>query len=182
MLTDDGPREAFFREGYLSAQRVLSAAEAEAACRPFHDLVDSGRYLGHTQAGPGAPHVSFKPHLIHTWLDRLAHHGAILDAVERIIGPDILIWASALFIKEPFDPSYAAWHQDINYNTLEEREHLSTWLALTPSTVENGCLRVIPRSHIAGRLAHEETDDPHNYLARRERLRAQHPTSQPQLT
>ena len=164
------PAGLFYRDGYLSPVRVLSEPDATKRRAAFDTLVDEGHYLGHRKARPGEPHVSFKPHMLYTWLDFLAHHEATLDVIEGIIGPDILIWASAIFIKEAHDPAYAAWHQDINYNTLEGREQVSTWLALTPSTRQNGCLRVIPCSHVGGRLPHVETDEGTNYLARHERI------------
>ncbi len=163
-------RETFYQKGDAFPIRVLEYAELSAFLPRFEALYDSGRYRGCTQVAPGELHVRFKPHLLYTWMHALVHHPRVLDQVESILGPDILVWASAIFIKNGNDPAYAAGHQDINSNTLEGREQVSTWIALTPSTKENGCMRVIPRSHLNGRMRHEETDDNENYLARRERL------------
>jgi hypothetical protein len=49
------------------------------------------------------------------WLDRLVRHPSILDAVESLIGPDILVFTSTFFIKEANSPTFAAWHQDATY-------------------------------------------------------------------
>ena len=53
-----------------------------------------------------------KSHLLFTWTDALAHHPKILDAVEDLIGPDVLCWTSNFFIKEPSHPGFVSWHQD----------------------------------------------------------------------
>ncbi len=53
-----------------------------------------------------------KAHLLFTWANALARHPAILDAVEDVIGPDILCWSSTFFIKEARSPSFVSWHQD----------------------------------------------------------------------
>src|SRR5271155_2005229 len=52
-----------------------------------------------------------KPHLLFTWLDELVRHPGVLDAVEQIIGPNILAWGSSFFIKEPRNPSFVSWHR-----------------------------------------------------------------------
>ncbi len=152
--------------GYHSPVRALAPERAERYRRLAHDLHVSG-------GGPSARfdvRISFKLHLAYTWLDEMAHDPLVLDAVEDIVGPDILVWSSALFAKNAGDGSYAGWHQDTNYTNLEGRDQVSVWIALSPSTVESGCMRVLPGSHKVGRLLHEETDDARNILARQERL------------
>lgn len=95
-------------------------------------------------------------HLFHSWAWDLALHPRVLDAVEDIIGPDILVHGTGLFWKLPRDPGYVPWHQD-GYNAKLTERYLSAWLALTDSSTDNGCLRVVRGSHQQGLLPHELT-------------------------
>jgi non-haem Fe2+, alpha-ketoglutarate-dependent halogenase len=95
------------------------------------------------------------------WFNNLIRHKRILDAVEDVIGPDILVWTSTFFVKEPHSPTYAAWHQDGAYFGLMPREQVCAWVALTDATAEAGCMeqlsfRGTPRlyHHAALGLAH----------------------------
>ncbi|MEU7863187.1 phytanoyl-CoA dioxygenase family protein [Nonomuraea sp. NPDC049141] len=72
----------------------------------------------------------------------------IVDAVEAVLGPDVLCWGSSLFIKEPGRPEQVAWHQDSYYWDIEGDAVCTAWVALIPSTSLNGAMRVIPGSHL----------------------------------
>jgi ectoine hydroxylase-related dioxygenase (phytanoyl-CoA dioxygenase family) len=74
------------------------------------------------------------------WFNDLIRHPRILDAVEDVVGPNILVWTSTFFIKEPNSPTYAAWHQDGGYFGLEPREQVCAWVALTDASAEAGCM------------------------------------------
>ncbi|PYN12007.1 MAG: phytanoyl-CoA dioxygenase, partial [Candidatus Rokuibacteriota bacterium] len=84
----------------------------------------------------------------------LARHPAILGAVEDLIGPDILVYTSTWFIKEPESAAIAAWHQDATYFGLRPYVHATAWLALTDATAGNGCMEFLPGSHRLGQLPH----------------------------
>jgi non-haem Fe2+, alpha-ketoglutarate-dependent halogenase len=101
-----------------------------------------------------------------TWLDELVREMAVLDGVEGVIGPNILCWASGFFTKEAHDPSYVSWHQDLTYWGLEPADIVTAWVALSPSTPESGCMRVVPGSHRQEVLPHTETFAAHNLLSR----------------
>ena len=88
-----------------------------------------------------------KPHLLFPWLHDLISHPRVLDAVEDVLGPNILCWGSSFFIKEPEDPGYVSWHQDATYWGLDQPDVCTAWIALTPSTRANGCMRVASGSH-----------------------------------
>lgn len=86
------------------------------------------------------------------WFNDLVRHPRILDAIEDVIGPNILVWTSTFFIKEPNSPTYAAWHQDGGYFGLEPREQVCAWVALTDASEEAGCMEQLsfrgkPRLH-----------------------------------
>ena len=104
-------------------------------------------------------------HLNMTWAWDLATHPRILDAVEDLIGEDILIHSSTIFYKRPRTPNFVSWHQDGYYWGLSAPRLVSAWVALADSTVENGCLRVIPGSHLVDRYPHGATaKHKHNLL------------------
>jgi non-haem Fe2+, alpha-ketoglutarate-dependent halogenase len=94
------------------------------------------------------------------WVNQLVRHPRILDLVEDVIGPDILVFWSTFFIKEPGSPTFAAWHQDATYFGLEPYEHVTAWVALSDASREAGCMEVLSshgaprqRHHAAARLA-----------------------------
>ncbi len=83
----------------------------------------------------------------------LARDEAILDLVQDAIGPDIVLWGCQIFCKPGGDGMEVPWHQDGQYWPIRPLGTCTAWIALDPSTVENGCLRVIPGSH-RGKVLH----------------------------
>jgi ectoine hydroxylase-related dioxygenase (phytanoyl-CoA dioxygenase family) len=114
----------------------------------------AGRPLGRV----GHPAMHF------AWAHRLATEPTVLDTVEEVLGPDLLIAGSLVLCKYPHDPGFVAWHQDNYYSNLHLTPSLSAWIALRDSTVENGCMRVVPGSHREGVLPHEEMGNANNLL------------------
>jgi ectoine hydroxylase-related dioxygenase (phytanoyl-CoA dioxygenase family) len=138
------------RDGYVCPAPGLSpaeAAEARAAIEGFERR--SGLVAGHV--------IRNKGHLKLTRLYQLIRHPAILDAVESVLGPNIMVWGSSLFVKEANDPAFVAWHQDSYYWGLEPDDVVSAWIALYPSTLENGAMQVIPGSHELPQMAHKKS-------------------------
>jgi hypothetical protein len=85
-------------------------------------------------------------HLHLRWAYELAAHPAILDGAEALLGPDLIVWATELFAKHPHDSGVAiGWHRDAPYLGLAAGANVTAWVALADSTVENGCMRVLPR-------------------------------------
>lgn len=111
-------------------------------------------------------------HLFFPWAYRLATNEAVLDAVEIVLGPDLVIDGTLVFYKPPRDGGYASWHQDSVYSGWHLTPSVSAWIALTPSEPANGCMRAIPGSHQLGLLDHDNVHDDPNLLNRRgERIR-----------
>ena len=96
----------------------------------------------------------------------LVRHPRIIEAVSQIIGPDILMWGSGLFIKEPNSRSFVSWHQDLNYWGLDGDQEVTAWFALTPSNLENGCMRFVSGSHAMKVVPHVDSFAPDNLLTR----------------
>ena len=150
--------ESYQRDGLLFPLPALSAAEV-AHFRSCHDELD--RRLGDcpTAEQKGDCHLHFK------WVCDLAVHPVVLDVVEDIIGPDILIHSSTIFTKYAQDEKFVSWHQDSHYWGLSEPRLVSAWIALTDSTIDNGCLRVLPGTHTRN-FAHQEKPQQTNILRR----------------
>jgi ectoine hydroxylase-related dioxygenase (phytanoyl-CoA dioxygenase family) len=142
--------ETYRDSGFVCPLPALSAAEA-AAIRNHIEAFErkTGLVAGHV--------IRNKGHLKLTRLYALVFHPRILDAVESVLGPDILCWGSSLFVKEAADPGFVAWHQDAYYWGLEPDDVVSAWIALAPSTLENGAMRVIPGTHRMAALAHRKS-------------------------
>jgi chlorinating enzyme len=151
--------EAFRRDGYHFPVRALSTDEALSYRRR---LEQSEAMLG----GPLRGALRSKPHLLFTWANELIRHPVVLDAVEDIYGPNLLVWSSSFFIKEAHDPSYVSWHQDSTYWGLSHPDVVTAWIALSVSVVENGCMRVMPGTHLKDQLPHKDTFAANNLLTR----------------
>lgn len=91
-------------------------------------------------------------HLLCGWMDELARHPAILDVVESLLGPDLVLYTSRFFIKEPKSEGFAAWHQDSTYFALQPHDHVTAWVALSDVTLESGPVEFAKGSHIRGQL------------------------------
>jgi hypothetical protein len=144
--------------GYYAPVRVLSAAEA-LDLREKLETFEAG-------AGPLAGRIRQKSHLLFTWLADLVRHPAILDAVEDVLGPNLLCWGSSFFIKNPRDPGFVSWHQDSTYWGLDPADVVTAWIALSDSTTENGAMRVIPGTHLIDQIPHRDTFRKENLLSR----------------
>ena len=105
-------------------------------------------------------------HLLFPWLYDLTLDNQVLDAVETVVGPDILVWSAGFFHKQPRSESFVSWHQDSTYWGLEPPDIVTAWIALTPSLPESGCMRVVPGSHKRGQIRHTDTFSDGNLLSR----------------
>jgi len=158
-LLTDAQVETYRRKGYLAPVRVMGEDEARTI-RSALETIEAG--LG----GPLKGDVRHKPHLLFPVLADLVRHPVILDAIEDVLGPDILCWSSNFFIKEAETPSFVSWHQDSTYWGLSTPDVATAWVALTPSTLQNGAMEVIPGSHKADQIPHRDTFDRDNLLTR----------------
>jgi hypothetical protein len=156
-LSDAAVRQ-YNEAGYYAPVQVLSPAEA-GALRARLEAFEGG-------AGPLAGSLRHKSHLLFTWLNDLIRHDRILDAVEDLIGGDILCWGSSFFIKEPRNTAYVSWHQDSTYWGLEPADVVTAWVAFSDSITENGAMRVIPGSHLQEQFPHRDTFAADNLLSR----------------
>jgi non-heme Fe2+,alpha-ketoglutarate-dependent halogenase len=157
LLTEDAVAR-YRRDGYHFPIDVLGAAETR-------DL--RARLEAHeaTAGGPISGDRRHKPHLYLTFLNELIRKPAILDAVEDVLGPNLLCWSTSFFIKEPSDAGFVSWHQDATYWGLSSPDVMTVWVAFTPANLLNGCMMFMPGSH-RGQLEHVDTFDKNNLLSR----------------
>ena len=151
--------EQYQRDGYYFPLKVLDDNEV-AANRARLDVFEK------TQGQPLAGAQRNKSHLLFKWVDNLMRHDTILDAVEDLIGPDLLCWNTLFWIKEANSGSFVSWHQDLRYWGLDTADLVSVWLALSPASLESGCMRVLPGSHQGELLPHKDEYADGNLLTR----------------
>ena len=108
----------------------------------------------------------YNAHLISPLLDEVTHNPKILDAVESIIGKNILVCGTTLFIKNPDQKGFVSFHQDAKYIGLEPHNWVTAWLAVTDANEENGCMRMWKGSHKEDLKFHNQKFDENNLLTR----------------
>lgn len=147
-------------DGFLFPVEVFSP-EVAAAYRARMEALE---------AVHGAMKYAMKPYLTVTMADEIAHDETLLDAVEDLIGPNLLVWDGAFINKEPHSDIYVSWHQDLTYWGIGPPEEIvSVWLALSPVSRKNGGMRMVPGSH-HGALKHEDRFGDDNLLSRGQTL------------
>jgi non-haem Fe2+, alpha-ketoglutarate-dependent halogenase len=91
-------------------------------------------------------------HFLVRWVDDLIRHPRIVDVIEDLLGPDILLYTTRFFIKEPNSVEIAAWHQDSTYFGLRPYDHVTAWVALSNVSAQAGPVEFAAGSHIRGQL------------------------------
>ena len=146
-------------EGFVSPINVFSKEKANEIRNEIEliekripeELEKSGRY---------------NAHLISPLLDEVTHKPKILDAVQSLIGEDILVCGTTLFIKNPNEKGFVSYHQDAKYIGLEPHNWVTAWVAITDSNEKNGCMRVWPGSHKDNLRDHDQRFNEDNLLTR----------------
>ena len=162
-LLNQSELSQYERDGFLSPIRVFSGQEAHAmrlqleAYEATHGSVMKTPYRN-------------KPHLVFTWVAEVIRNPKILDLVEGILGPNLLVWGTNFFIKEPDDGTFVSWHQDSTYWGLSRPDVLTVWIALSPSQRNNGAMKMIRGSHHLDQLPHSDTFEDGNLLTRGQRV------------
>ena len=159
LLLSPGQVDAYERDGFVFPVDVLT----------HHEINEFRGELQAWEQARGAlidfPEKS-KSYLLFNWADQLVHHPKILDAVQDLIGPDILVYHSTLFLKEAKTPAYVRWHQDSTYFYLQPHLHVTAWVALSDASVQAGCMRALPGSHRWGAFEHDDKPEPMNMIRR----------------
>jgi non-haem Fe2+, alpha-ketoglutarate-dependent halogenase len=149
----------FQQHGFVSPVTVLSPPQAQA-------LREQLETFERAQGGPLKGALRHKTHLLFPWLNELIRNTGIVDAIEDLYGPNLLCWTTNFFIKEGNDPAFVSWHQDSTYWGLSSPDVVTAWVALSPSTIANGAMRVIPGTHKLDQIRHKDTFGANNLLTR----------------
>jgi non-haem Fe2+, alpha-ketoglutarate-dependent halogenase len=152
---------SFAVDGFLASIPVLSPDEAAYVREQFDAL--------ETRVGRETAQIGLLDrHEEEPFIAALTTHPALLEAVESVLGPDFFLLATHFFCKygEGEQASkFVAWHQDVTYWGLEPATAVTVWLAIDDADEENGCMRVIPGSHVAGIREHSKADRAGNLLS-----------------
>ena len=146
-------------EGFVSPINIFSKEKAKEIRNEIElienkmpeELKNSGRY---------------NAHLISPLLDEVTHNSKILDAVQSLIGENILVCGTTLFIKNPNEKGFVSYHQDAKYIGLEPHNWVTAWVAITDSNEKNGCMRMWSGSHKDNLKEHDEKFNEGNLLTR----------------
>lgn len=145
------------RDGFLFPLPALTQAEAASALGDLERI--------ESRLGSPLPKAEMKwrggAYVYSSAVDALVRHPRILDIVEDVIGPDILVFWATYFIKDAGTPAFTAWHQDATYFGVQPLEHVTAWVALSDASREAGCMDVLSAHgsqrqyhHAAARLPH----------------------------
>ena len=150
----------FYNEkGYVAPIDVLSIQEAKEIREEIETIE---KKWPNALEGLGRNYV----HMISTVFNDVCLNNKILDAVESIIGKNILICGTTLFIKNPNEKGFVSFHQDAKYIGLEPHNWVTAWIAVTNSNEENGCMRMWSGSHKEDLKNHKQKFDEDNLLTR----------------
>ncbi|MEM6588310.1 MAG: phytanoyl-CoA dioxygenase family protein [Pseudomonadota bacterium] len=157
-------------EGYLRPIPVFSAQEAGRLRNDLENLEKT--WLTADLPHPLNTYKRVNSHCVIPMAHRIAADARVLDVIEGILGPDILIWSVEFFIKEPQTKSIVTMHQDLTYWGFGAVDQLLTaWIALSPATTASGCMNFVKGSHKNPILPHEDTYDKNNLLSRGQEIK-----------
>ena len=157
-LLSENDVAAYRDRGYHFPVDALSAGE----------VTDFRRRLEDYEAASGGPikgEMRHRSHVLFTWINDMIRHPKILDAIEDLLGPNILCWNTSFFIKEAHDPGFVSWHQDATYWGLNSSDVATAWIAMSPANKVSGCMKFIAGTH-KQQVQHEDTFDQNNLLTR----------------
>ena len=170
-------QDAYWRDGYLFPIPVMPPEDALALRNELEALEEE--WLDNGLPLPLSTYKRVNAHCVLPIAHRIGADPRILDVVEGILGPDILIYGVEFFIKEPNTKQKVTMHQDLTYWGLGAIDGLVTaWLALSPATPASGCMDFVQGSHKQAILPHIDSDDPDNLLSRGQEVAVDVPDDQ----
>jgi len=158
-LTED-QTTAYHRNGFLSPIKVFSSREAAALRQQFED------FENHFGGIDKAASIRTDLHLLQSWAWSVVNDPRIVTPITQILGPNVLLWSTNWFIKEPDDQKIVSYHQDANYWGLEPHDVATAWLAISDAPNETGPMNFVPGSHKEELYDHTNTFAENNLLTR----------------
>ena len=158
LLSEDAVAR-YERDGYYFPIPVLSTDET----RHYRQCLET---FEAEHGGPMSGAYRSKSNMLFTWVNEIVRHPRVLDAVEDVLGPNILCWSTNFFIKEANDPAYVSWHQDSTYWGLDPVDVVTAWVALSDASIASGAMKFASGSHKIDQISHTDTFQGENLLSR----------------
>ncbi len=155
----------YARDGFVFPVDILTPGEARA----LRDDLEAGEAALANDTTKRSLLRGYPARLLPSFYD-LVRHPKMVAAATAVLGPDVMVWGSGLFIKEANTPHYVSWHQDLTYWGLNTAEEVTLWVALSPATVESGCMRFVPGTHREQIVPHTDKFGEENLLTRGQEL------------
>lgn len=169
MQLSDDQVEHYRDNGYLFPLDIFNAVLVDMIRAELEQAHADAVNLGLENEWPQLTRAN--THYLLPFVYQVATAPPLLDAVESILGPDILLWSAEFFIKGAHTDKMVSWHQDLTYWGLGETDdEITAWLALSEVNVESGCMRFLPGSHQQRLLPHRDTFDETNLLSRGQQI------------
>lgn len=149
--------EFYHDQGYLSGLDMLNAQQLETLRQQLEPLMRSGHdgqelwHEYHSNESNDPNQVLF--HALGAWriapaFHDLLFHAAFTYRAAQLLGGPVRFWHDQLFCKPAHHGGVVAWHQDYSYWTrTQPMQHITCWIGLDESTIDNGCLHYVPGSH-----------------------------------
>lgn len=159
--TDSTMGDAYRRDGFVAPINAISEHEAKALRDDLEaaeaEFANDPEKLGLLRGYPDRVLPAF---------DQLIRNNKLIASASTILGPDLMVWSSALFIKEPQSGKIVSWHQDLTYWGLDDAEETTLWVALSSVSEASGCMKFVPGSHKTQIVPHKDTFADDNLLSR----------------
>ena len=146
-------------EGFVSPINIFSKDKVK-------QIRNEIEYIENKMPGELEKSGRYNAHLISPLLDTVVHNSQILDVVESLIGKNILVCGTTLFIKNPNEKGFVSYHQDAKYIGLKPHNWVTAWVAITDSNEKNGCMRMWSGSHKENLREHDQNFNEGNLLTR----------------
>src|SRR5215469_6096285 len=157
---------SYYEQGYYFPIRVFDHAHSCMFRTRFDEYLEQNRKRIDGLIPRERRLIFAQTHLMLHWVYQIVSHKNVLDAVESVLGSDILVWETGWFVKFPKDNAYVSWHQDGTYWGMHPPNVITAWVAISESNQANGCMRVIPGTHRTSFLSQRETYGRENMLSR----------------
>lgn len=160
-LSNDNISAKYAVSGFIAPIEVMTPKEAYNLRLDFED---AERELA-GQPEKQALLRSYPNRLLPSF-DALTRNAKLLAAASAVLGPDLMVWSAALFIKEKKSKKIVSWHQDLTYWGLDDIQETTCWFALSNASEEAGCMKFVPGTHKSKIVKHIDTFADDNLLTR----------------
>mgnify|MGYP001246561868 FL=1 len=139
---------SYQRDGFVIPKYRLNTKDLEKLKDATLDLIDTYPHI--PTEGLVSPHILYAGSNrsdIHSTFLEICKLAPILDIVDQLIGPDIIVWGSRIFSKAPQTGRATPWHQDGEYWPIRPLATATVWISIDESNEENGCLKILSGSN-----------------------------------